>query len=74
MVTVMDGGNIAVGAAVIGLVAEAVGAVVVGVRRVGEAAVGIERQRAMRRAGGQDRGQRVAVRRRYRWPARPERR
>ena len=57
----MDAGNIAVGAAVIGLVGEAVGAAVAGVRRVGERAVGVEPERAMRRAGDQHGGERVAV-------------
>ena len=58
-------------AAVVGLVGEAVRAVVVGGRRVGERAVGVQRQRAVRRAADQDRRQRVAVRRRCRCPARP---
>ena len=49
-------------AAVRDLVGEAVGAVVVGIRRVGEGPVGVEHQRAMRRAGQQHRAQRVAVR------------
>src|SRR5204862_7083088 len=56
-----DGGDIAVGHAVIGLVGEAVGAVVVGGRRVGERAVGVQRQAAVGGAGDQHRAQGVAI-------------
>ena len=46
------------------------GAVEVGVRRVGDRAVGVERHGAVRRRGDRGDGQRVAVRRRCRCPAR----
>ena len=46
---------------VVGLVGEAVRAVEVRGRRVGERAVSVERQRAVGRTGDQDGGQRVAV-------------
>src|SRR5204862_180793 len=56
-----DGGDVAVGDAVIGLVGEAVGAVVVGGRRIGEAAVSVEGQGAVGGAADQHRAQGVAV-------------
>src|SRR5262249_32643518 len=56
-----DGGDVAVGAAVLGLVAGAVGAVVVRGRRVGEGAVGVERQAAVGRTADQDRAERIPV-------------
>ena len=56
-----DGGDVAISRAVVDLVGEAVGAEVVEVWLVGEGAVGVERQHAMRRARYQRRGQRIAV-------------
>src|SRR5205085_1158855 len=57
-----DGGRRgAVRVAVVGLVGEGVGAVVVGRRGVGEAAVGVERQRPVRRAADQHGRQCVPV-------------
>ena len=53
--------DVRVEAAVVRLVGKAVGSVVVGGRRVGEAAVGVQRQRAMRRTGHQNGGDRCAV-------------
>ena len=55
------GGDVAVEAAVVGLVGEAVAAVVVGVGRVGEGAVGVQSQRAVGRAADEHRAQRIAV-------------
>ena len=49
-----DRGGVAVDDAVVGLVGEAVGAGEAGVGRVGERAVGVERQRAVGRAGDHD--------------------
>src|SRR5205085_2581189 len=49
-----DGGDVTVEGAVVGLVGERIGAVVVGGGRVGETAVRIQRQRAVRRAAYQD--------------------
>src|SRR5207248_1962156 len=56
-----DGGDVAVGRAVVGLVGEAVRAVVVGRRRVREAAVAAQGQRAVAGAADQDGRERVAV-------------
>ena len=57
----MDGGEVGIDRAVIGLVGEAVRAVIVGIRRVKQRAVRIQRQRAMGRSGDQIGGQRVAI-------------
>src|SRR5439155_9567827 len=54
------GGDARVGLAVVGLVGEAVGAVVVGRRRVAEAAVAVQGQAAVGGLAQQDGGQRVA--------------
>ena len=54
--------HVRVARAVIGLVGEAIASVEAGVRHVGEAAVGYERERAVRRRGDLDRSQWVALR------------
>src|SRR5664280_1197497 len=56
-----DGGEIAVGGAVVGAVGESVAAVVVGGREVSEAAIGVERQGAMSDVAHQPCGQSVAL-------------
>ena len=56
-----DGGEVALIRPVAGLVGEAIGAVEVHVRGVGEAAVRVEAQRAVRRPAHQRRRQRIAV-------------
>jgi len=55
------GGDVAVGLTVIRLVGEAVAAVVIGARRVGERTIGVQRQRAVGRAADQDGREAVAV-------------
>src|SRR6185437_16307891 len=49
------------GRAVVGLVGEAVRAVVVGVRGVGERPIGVQCHGVMLRGGDQNRGQRIAI-------------
>ncbi|CAH0347782.1 hypothetical protein AQB9606_00001 [Aquabacterium sp. CECT 9606] len=56
-----DGGQVGVGRAIVGLVGEGVGAVEVGGRRVGVAAIGVEHQGAVAGAGDQGGGQGVVV-------------
>src|SRR5207249_4383080 len=53
------GGN--VGAAVAGAVSERIGAVVVGIRRVGKAAVAVQRERTVARASDERGRERIAV-------------
>ena len=55
------GGRVAAGGAVVGLVGEGIGAVPVGGRRVGEGAIGIQRQRAVAGVGNLHRRARVAL-------------
>src|SRR5262245_5203938 len=57
-----DGGDAGVGLAVVGVVSEAVGAVVVGRRGVGEAAVAVQAQAAVRGLAHQHRVQGIAIR------------
>ena len=57
-----DGGGIAAGRALVRLINEAVGAVVIRVRRVAQPAIGVQRQRPVRRTGNQHRRQRAAMR------------
>src|SRR5204863_341306 len=56
-----DGGDARVGLAVVGFVSEAVSAVVVGGRRIPEAAVAVQGQAAVRGLADQRRAQAVAV-------------
>src|SRR5207247_5315463 len=56
-----DRGRGGIGAAVAGLVSEAVGAVVIAGRGVSEAAVGIERERAVAGAADERGGENVAI-------------
>ncbi len=57
----VDRGHVRIQRPVVELVSEAVGAVPVGIRRVGEAAVRVQDEAAMRGAGNQDRLQRIAL-------------
>src|SRR5204863_7236976 len=56
-----DGGHVAVQGPVAGRVSEGVAAVVVGRRRIGERAVGVQRQSAVGRAADQGGGEGVAI-------------